>query len=308
MKRTIGVLAAEHIAAGLVENNQIVGPVRIFPETDHESDALDKMPADEILHRITQLIEMVGRGEEIEAIGVGFPGIIRDGVVEESPNLSQTKGQDLGVALAFLVGQQSISAPVRIFNDADVMAAGIAARHGQLDKLIRVWTLGTGIGFGRYPQAEGVWEGGHTVVTLDPRENYCACGGIGHLEGIMGHRAMRLRFLDLEPEEVFAEAAAGDARCAAFVMRWHRALAAATATSIHMDGPGKFFISGPNARFVELGVLHRLIYGMVKISPLQGSSLEIVETGDETAIIGAAVNAARAAAALESPLSSGHAS
>jgi glucokinase len=45
--------------------------------------------------------------------------------------------------------------PVSIFNDADVMAAGIAATHGHLDRLIRVWTLGTGIGYGRYPFRDG---------------------------------------------------------------------------------------------------------------------------------------------------------
>ena len=44
--------------------------------------------------------------------------------------------------------------PVSIFNDGDVMAAGIAAVRGHLDRLIRVWTLGTGIGYGRYP-----WDG-----------------------------------------------------------------------------------------------------------------------------------------------------
>ena len=172
------------------------------------------------------------------------------------------------------------------------MAAGIAATRGQLDKLIRVWTLfGNGVGFGRYPQADGFWEGGHSVVTLDPKENYCGCGGIGHLEGIMGHRAMRLRFLDLEPEEIFEQAQAGDARCSAFVKLWHRALAAATATSIHMDGPGKIFISGTNARFIQIRLLDQYLHEMVKMSPLQGSALEVVSTSDEIAIIGAAVSA-----------------
>ena len=98
---------------------------------------------------------------------------------------------------------------VAVSNDADVVAAGIAATHGKLDQLVRVWTLGNGIGFGRYPAADGVWEGGHMVVSLDPNEKFCGCGGLGHLEGIMGHRAMRLRFLDMEPEEVFAAAEDG---------------------------------------------------------------------------------------------------
>jgi glucokinase len=33
------------------------------------------------------------------------------------------------------------------------------------------------------------------------------------MEGIMGHRAMRLRFMDMEPDEVFAAAKKGDKRC-----------------------------------------------------------------------------------------------
>ena len=86
----------------------------------------------------------------------------------------------------------------------------MAATRGQLNKLTRVWTIGNGIGYGRWPYVEGVWEGGHITVTLDPKERFCGCGGVGHLEGIMGYRAMRMRFLDLEPEEVFAHAKQGD--------------------------------------------------------------------------------------------------
>ena len=111
-------------------------------------------------------------------------------------------------------------------NDADGLAAGLASAHGKLDSMIRVWSLGVGIGYGRYPFAPGVWEGGHTVVTLDEKERYCGCGGRGHMEGIMGHRAMRLRFLDMEPEEVFEAAKQGDARCLEFKRLWHKALAA----------------------------------------------------------------------------------
>jgi len=291
MGRTIGVLAAEHIAAALVENNQIVGSVRIFPDASNESDYLEGMPTEEICQRIVQQIELARADQELDAVGVGFPGIILNGAVEESPNLPQVKGQNLGVALAALLGQRGISAPVQILNDADATAAGIAATRGHLDKLIRVWTLGSGIGFGRYPQMNMVGEGGHSVVTLDPKENFCRCGGVGHLEGIMGHRAMRLRFLDLEPEEVFEHAQSGDPRCGDFVKLWHRALAVATATSIHMDGPGKFFLSGPNARFLQVGLLDLYLREMVKMSPLQGSSLEVVSTSDEIAIIGAAVSA-----------------
>ena len=195
-------------------------------------------------------------------------------------------------AIRNALAQRGILTQVAVSNDADAVASGIASAHGQLDKLVRVWTLGNGIGFGRYPVADGVWEGGHTVVTLDPNEKFCACGGRGHLEGIMGNRAMRLRFLDLEPEEVFAAAKSGDdPRCSEFVLLWHRALAAATASSIHMNGPGKFYITGLNARFLNLALLNRYTQEMVKLSPLQGYVFEIIAHGDDLAIAGAVVNA-----------------
>jgi predicted NBD/HSP70 family sugar kinase len=200
----------------------------------------------------------------------------------------------LQAALASALGGKAAGVPVRVFNDADVMAAGIAATQGKLNQLTRVWTLGNGVGFGRYPSSEGIWEGGHSVVTLDPKENFCGCGGRGHLEGILGRRSMRMRFLDLEPEEVFENARIGDARCAEFVMLCHRALAAATATNIHMEGPGMFFVTGPDVKFIDIGLLDRLLHEMVKMSPLQGSRFEVVPTSDEMGIIGAAVNADRA--------------
>ncbi len=180
-------------------------------------------------------------------------------------------------------------------NDADGMAAGLASVHGKLDSMIRVWTLGVGIGYGRYPFTKGVWEGGHSVVTLDEKERFCGCGGRGHMEGIMGHRAMRLRFLDMEPEEVFEAAKKGDARCVEFKRLWHKALAAATATSIHMAGPGKFFLTGFNVRFVDMPMLRDYMQQMVKMSPLQSYSMEIVEDKPEIRVIGAAVSAEQAA-------------
>ena len=278
--RTIGVAASEHVAVGIVQEGQVVGPIRNYrssPET----------PAESYSERLMREIEQAAGDEKVEAIGVGVPGIIRAGLIEESPNLPQLKGLDLGASLAAAFP----STAILVLNDADAMAAGIAATRGELGKVIRVWTLGTGLGFGRYPRADGVWEAGHCVVTLDPKERFCGCGGVGHLEGILGHRAMRLRFMDLEPDEIFEQAVAGDERCRNFANLWHRALAAATASSIHIDGPGKFYLTGRNSKFVETGLLHVFLHDMVKMSPLQGSYFEVIPTPDEIAIIGAAVNA-----------------
>jgi predicted NBD/HSP70 family sugar kinase len=220
---------------------------------------------------------------------------VKNGVVEEAPNLPQLKGARMQELLAMRLRTYEINAAVTIVNDADGMAAGLASKHGKLDSMIRVWTLGVGIGYGRYPFTPGVWEGGHSVVTLDEKERFCGCGGRGHMEGIMGHRAMRLRFLDMEPEEVFEAAKNGDARCMDFKRMWHKALAAATATSIHMAGTGKIYLTGFNSVFLDMPMLKDYMQQMVKMSPLQSYSLEIVEDDPKVRIIGAAVTAEQAA-------------
>jgi glucokinase len=291
----IGIIITERIAAAAVSNDAISGLLHVHPEDSSNTDSLLGVPAETIVKTTLQQVQQIELAGTPTHVGVGIPGIVRNGIVEDSPNLIQFKGVNMQtlIAEAFtpVFGKLSVS----IFNDADVMAAGIAAIRGHLDRLIRVWTLGNGIGFGRYPSREGVWEAGHSVVTLDPKEQFCGCGGRGHLEGIMGHRAMRLRFMDLEPDEVFQQAQAGDTRCSDFVKLWHRALAAATATSIHQDGPGKFFVTGYNASFINLTLLNEYLHDMVKLSPLQGYSIEVVPGGETVAAIGAAVNAAQAA-------------
>ncbi len=296
MTIAIGVVMTEHIVAGRLEDHQPVGTSVRFPADPNEVDALGSIPGREIVDILaSQILELAAQSEKpVEAIGVAVPGVIRHGVVEDSPNLTQLKGMNMGKELAQVLTDRGIAAPVHIANDADAIAAGVAATRGQLNRLTRVWTIGNGIGYGRWPYVEGVWEGGHITVTLDPKERFCGCGGVGHLEGIMGYRAMRLRFLDKEPEEVFAAAKKGDERCRDFVDMWHRALAAATASFIHLAGPGRFYFTGHNVGFLQVDLLRSHIETMVKLSPLISFSLEVLPPNDETALIGAGVSALRA--------------
>jgi glucokinase len=299
MAKTIGVTLSERISAGLVVDHKLAGALQRFPEGNEDDDdsALVELPTDAVVAAICKEVVNVANGEkDLMAMGVALPGLVKNGVVEESPNLPQLKGARIVDLLSAELRNHGVNIPVTAVNDADGMAAGLASAHGKLDSMIRVWTLGVGIGYGRYPFAPGVWEGGHTVVTLDEKERYCGCGGRGHMEGIMGHRAMRLRFLDMEPEEVFEAAKNGDQRCLDFKKLWHKALAAASATTIHMSGPGKIFISGFNVRFLDLPMLKDYLQQMVKMSPLQSYSLEIVEDSPEIRVIGAAVTAELAAA------------
>jgi glucokinase len=283
----IGVLVTRAIWVGAVEDAKL-GDVLMYPSPGQPASDLKALRPDQILAEIRHMVAALRNGGEVAAVGAGFPGVVRNGVIEDSPNLGQLKGMRIEVELAEALREDGITAPVRVVNDADALAAGIAVTRDSADRPVRVWYLGDGVGYGHYPRGDGIWEAGHSVVSLDPKEHYCGCGGLGHLEGICGNRAMRLRFLDMEPEEVFAGALHGDSRAADFVKLWHRALAAATATSIHLEGPGCFYLAGPNADFVDTKLLDLYVHEMVKMSPLAGSRFEIVPTSHDLALIGAA--------------------
>jgi predicted NBD/HSP70 family sugar kinase len=291
MPRSIGVIVADRMIAAVVEGSRIEGGLRYLIPDRSSGEGLSNLPAEALCDAICAQVAALAGLESVHSVGVALPGMIRGGIVEESANLQQIKGLNMRQRIAAGLREAGIDVAVSLSNDADALAAGIAATRGHLDRLIRVWTLGNGVGFGRYPVTDGIWEGGHMVVTLDPKERFCGCGGSGHLEGIMGHRAMRLRFMDMEPDEVFAHAKSGDDRCAEFVQFWHRALAAATASNIHMDGAGKFFLTGSNTKYLDLKLLNRYVSEMVKLSALQGYVFEVVPKSDEIAVIGAAVNA-----------------
>jgi predicted NBD/HSP70 family sugar kinase len=131
MGKIIGIVAADRIVAGLVKGNRVVGALRFYPEPASENDGLYSVPADEMALLIRRQIELLAAGETVDAVGVGFAGVIREGLIEESPNLQQAKGFHLRDALS------GTSQAVLILNDADAMAAGIAATEGRLESVIR---------------------------------------------------------------------------------------------------------------------------------------------------------------------------
>src|SRR5712671_4378018 len=98
MAKSVGVLVMEHIAVGLVENNQLVGQVNLYPEKGTSLDALQSMPAENLGDCVRKQIDAVAKGQKIQAIGLGFPGVIRNGIIEDSPNLHQVKGFNDSVA------------------------------------------------------------------------------------------------------------------------------------------------------------------------------------------------------------------
>lgn len=88
---------------------------------------------------LTAVIRKLAKGSgEFDRVAVGFPGVVKDGVVYSAANLGKGwKGFKLQAEL-----ERRLERPVRIANDADVQGLGCVAGRG----LEMVITLGTGFG------------------------------------------------------------------------------------------------------------------------------------------------------------------
>ncbi|MCB9879055.1 MAG: ROK family protein [Planctomycetes bacterium] len=92
---------------------------------------------------VAAIAELVADLPAAPQVAVGFPGMVRDGVVSTAPNLGHDawRGYDLAKQLGERLGR-----PVRVANDADVQGFAVIQGKG----LEMVVTLGTGFGTALY--------------------------------------------------------------------------------------------------------------------------------------------------------------
>src|ERR1035438_349049 len=95
MGRSIGVLATRYLWAGIVEDTKL-GSVKMFPEPGAPPLDLKTVPPADVVAIVRDQILALAATGPIDSVGAGFPGIIRGGVIQESPNLGQLKGLRLG--------------------------------------------------------------------------------------------------------------------------------------------------------------------------------------------------------------------
>ena len=133
--RTLAIdIGGSHLKASVLDRAGVFLSDRVRVATPVGS------PPGDIVETIAHLIEPL---PPFERISVGFPGVVRDGVVRTAPNLDHDgwKGFDLAAALASRLGK-----PIRVLNDADMQGLGVVQGLG----LEMVVTLGTGFGTGLY--------------------------------------------------------------------------------------------------------------------------------------------------------------
>jgi polyphosphate glucokinase len=129
-------------------------------------------------------------------VSVGFPGVVRKGIVASAPNLHPSwKGVDLAKVLS-----QALGVPVRVANDADVQ--GFGAIQGKGVEL--VITLGTGLGSALFVEGSLVpnLEAAHHLFYKG--KTYEDCLGIAGLKKAGRKRwNKRLRIAIRELEKMF---------------------------------------------------------------------------------------------------------
>lgn len=88
---------------------------------------------------LAEIRSMLARDDDYERVSVGFPGVVKGGIVHTAPNLGTERWR--GYALKKELSEMT-RRPVRVLNDADLQGYGVIAGLG----VELVITLGTGMG------------------------------------------------------------------------------------------------------------------------------------------------------------------
>ena len=111
------------------QGKMIAGPLRV--DTPHPS------PPNDVMDALVGLVQPLGT---FDRISVGFPGVVRHGVVMTAPNLGTEAWHRFPLASTLT---DAFHKPVRLLNDAEVQGLGVVSGRG----VECVITLGTGMGF-----------------------------------------------------------------------------------------------------------------------------------------------------------------
>ncbi|MGE0225185.1 MAG: ROK family protein [Acetobacteraceae bacterium] len=133
--RTLAVdIGGSHIKAGVLDaaGGFLSGPGRLGTPSPATPQAV-----------LATLDKLVGELEPFDRISVGFPGVVRRGVVLTAPNLDTATWAEFPLASRL---RERFAKPARLLNDAEVQGLGVIEGRG----LECVITLGTGMGFGLF--------------------------------------------------------------------------------------------------------------------------------------------------------------
>jgi polyphosphate glucokinase len=103
-----------------------------------------RRPPSFLIRTIADLVATLG---QYDRVSVGFPGVVREGVVLTAPNFGSAKWRGFDLARTLT---RTLKRRVRVFNDAEVHGFGVITGKG----LELVITLGTGFGSALFRDGE----------------------------------------------------------------------------------------------------------------------------------------------------------
>lgn len=187
---SVGIdLGGTNIYAVVLDGDEVRGSTKRATPTDGGAAGLIK----ELRKAAKKAAEDAGIGlGDLEAVGVGSPGIVTEGSIDGGPNVG---GVSERFPLAELLSEE-LSLPVSVINDVTAAAIGehrLGAAQGA-SNLLTVFA-GTGVGGGLVIDGApfegshgGAGEFGHMIVRQGGA--MCGCGRRGCVEAYAGRRAM----------------------------------------------------------------------------------------------------------------------
>ena len=202
-------IGGSHVKASVLDKRGNMLQDRVRVETP-------KSPTPQKL--VSVIAELVKQLPKFDRVSVGFPGVVRDGVVRTAPNLGTERFHGFNLARAL---ERRLGKPVRVENDADVQGLAVVKGKG----VEMVITLGTGLGSSIFVNGK-----------LGP-----------HLE--LAHHNFRK---DKTYEELLGEAA----RERDGNVTWQRHLLQAIESLRNLTNFDHMYIGGGNARLLNVDLPH----------------------------------------------------
>jgi fructokinase len=239
----------------------------------------------------------LGSSGTVASVGVGIPGAESKatGLIKNA-NSTWLIGQPLRRDLEAALGR-----PVRIMNDANCFALSEATDGAAAGaEVVFGVILGTGVGGGIVVRGQvlgginaiaGEW--GHNPMPGEHHRPACYCGRKGCVELYLSGPGMARDHRQqggaaLSPEEIVAQAAAGDAECEATLARYEQRLARALATVINVVDPEVIVLGGGMSNIDRLYASVPALWGAHVFSDRVDTRLVKAKYGDSSGVRGAA--------------------
>lgn len=297
----IGIdVGGSHIGLGIVDKN---GTMLYKKEKDYKLHIDDMSPI--VLDTIIELIEELIKEndiivQEIESIGIAFPGTVSNGIV--------IKAENLGIENFEIVEElnRKFDMPIRLENDAKC-AAIAEKKYGSLKKYDDALFLiiGTGIGGAVFlkgellkPKRYSGFEVGHMAISKDGPK--CNCGRNGCFEVYSSIKRLKqkiqkefdLQDIDGKKIEQFMIKNIENERLNSIIDTYIDYLALGIANLINIFEPEAISIGGSFAHYKEI-LLKKLEENLLNGDGLYNKGelpkIEVAELKNDAGIIGAAL-------------------